>query len=87
MREYIVVAIVAVNVLTFFLFGLDKWRARKGRWRVPEAHLLLLAAATGAVGAWCAVSTFRNKSRKVSFQLKLVLATAVNGLWIWLLLR
>jgi len=87
MKEFILGAIVAVNLMAFFLFGIDKWKARTGRRRVPEARLLLLAGATGALGAWCGMSVFRHKSRKVSFRWKLVLATLVNGLWIWLWLR
>lgn len=60
--------LLAVNVLTFVVFGLDKWKARQGRWRVPEATLLGLAAVGGSVGAWLAMRLFRHKTQKKKFR-------------------
>ena len=53
-------ALVAVNLVTFGAFGIDKWMARKGRRCIPEARLLLLAWATGMFGAWVGMSVFRH---------------------------
>ena len=58
----------AVNVLTFVVYGVDKWKARHGRWRVPEAFLLGLAAVGGSVGAWLAMQLFRHKTQKKKFR-------------------
>ena len=55
-------------MLTFVVFGLDKWKARQGRWRVPEATLLGLAAVGGSVGAWLAMRLFRHKTQKKKFR-------------------
>ena len=60
--------LLAVNVLTFVVFGVDKWKARRGRWRVPEATLLGLAAVGGSVGAWLAMRLFRHKTQKKKFR-------------------
>lgn len=57
-----------MNVLTFVVFGLDKWKARRGRWRVPESTLLVLAALGGSVGAWLAMQLFRHKTQKKKFR-------------------
>lgn len=76
--------IAAINLLTFAVWGFDKYRARTGGWRVPETNLLLLCALTGCIGAWVGVSVFRHKTQKTAFRIKLVLATAVNLLWVWL---
>lgn len=84
MLAFVVWFVVAVNLLTFLVWGFDKRRARVGGWRVPEAHLLLLCALTGCIGAWGGVSVFRHKTQKTSFRFKLWLATLFNLLWLWL---
>lgn len=60
--------ILVVNVLTFIVYGVDKGKARRGRWRVPEATLLGLAALGGSVGAWLAMQLFRHKTQKKKFR-------------------
>lgn len=86
MLQPLLIAIAAVNVVTFLVFGLDKWKARRGARRVPEAWLLWLTFATGLFGAWIAMSVFRHKTRKTSFRLKMVLVSIVNVAWLvaWL---
>ncbi len=88
MVEPILVAVLIVNLVTFLAFGWDKWMARRGSWRTPEARLLLLAFATGIVGAWWGMSVFRHKTRKASFRLKMIAVTILNPawllLWLWL---
>ena len=62
-----IVCLVFINVITFFIYGSDKHRAKKNRWRIPEKTLILLAAAGGSVGAWLAMRMFRHKTRKPVF--------------------
>ncbi len=42
--DLVLVLLLLLNALTFVVYGVDKWRARGGRWRIPERTLLLLAA-------------------------------------------
>jgi len=49
--RYIMWYLLAINIVTFFLYGIDKQKARKKRWRIPEATLLSMAALGGSVGA------------------------------------
>ena len=51
--------LLIVNAVTFLVFGIDKKRAKKEQWRVPERTLLLLALA--------GMYTFRHKTRKIKF--------------------
>ena len=60
--------LLAVNVLTFVVFGVDERKARQGRWRVPEATLLGLTALGGSIGAWLAMQLFRHKTQKKKFR-------------------
>ena len=84
MLGWIYGAVAVVNAVTFCMFGYDKVRARGGRRRVPEATLLWACFATGVVGGWVAMTTFRHKTRKTSFRIKMILVTLVNPLWLLL---
>ena len=68
MRMMLIYYLLAVNVLTFIVYGVDKWKAQRGRWRVPEATLMGLAALGGSVGAWLAMQLFRHKTQKKKFR-------------------
>lgn len=79
-----VIALVAVNVLAFLLFGVDKGLAKAGRRRVPEAQLILLGGLAGGLGAWLAMALFRHKTQKRGFQFFLALTTALGVAgWGW----
>lgn len=43
MRGILIIYFVGINLVTFLLYGVDKWKARKGRWRIPEDSLIWLA--------------------------------------------
>ena len=60
--------LLAVNLLTFISYGIDKWKARRNRWRIPEATLLLLAALGGSIGALLAMKMFRHKTQHKKFR-------------------
>lgn len=68
MRMMLIYYLLAVNVLTFIVYGVDKWKACRGHWRVPEATLMGLAALGGSVGAWLAMQLFHHKTQKKKFR-------------------
>ena len=59
--------LLIMNFLTWVIYGLDKGRAKSGKWRIPERTLLILAAIGGAVGALIGMLMFRHKTRKAKF--------------------
>ena len=61
-------AAIALNLLTFVVYALDKGAAQSGQWRVSEKNLHLLALAGGWPGAWVAQQTLRHKSSKAEFR-------------------
>ena len=65
----LIIYLIAINILTFLIFGIDKWKARKGKWRIPEATLIGLAIAGGSIGALLGMSLFRHKTQKRKFNL------------------
>ena len=59
---------VCVNVLTFLVYGIDKWQARQGKWRISEATLLLFAVIGGSIGAWLGMRVWRHKTMHKKFK-------------------
>ena len=66
--ELLLYYFVCVNVLTFFVYGIDKWQARQGKWRISEATLLLFAVIGGSIGAWLGMSVWRHKTMHKKFK-------------------
>ena len=60
--------LIAISVVTFLAFGIDKWKARTGRWRISEATLLSLALIGGAAGAWIGMTVFHHKTLHKKFK-------------------
>ena len=69
-------ALIALNLVTFAMFGIDKAKAETGAWRVAESTLLMLALLGGTLGAYAGRALFRHKTRKQPFGANL-LAIAV----------
>lgn len=59
--------LAVINFVTWVAYGLDKGRAKAGKWRIPERTLLLLSLAGGSLGALAAMLMFRHKTRKAKF--------------------
>ena len=58
-----------INAITFAVYGADKRRARKDRWRVPERTLFLLAVLGGSLGALLGMHVFHHKTKHWYFRL------------------
>ena len=63
----ITIALIAINLIAFAAFGLDKAKARRGQYRIAESTLLLFAFLGGTIGAYAGRSLFRHKTRKQPF--------------------
>ena len=75
-----------VNITTFVVYGIDKLKASKGWWRIPESTLLLLAVVGGSMGAWCGVRVWHHKTlhKKFKYGIPLILAIQI-GLLLYLI--
>lgn len=63
----IIIYIVLINLFTFFMMWLDKRKAIKGKWRIPETTLLFLVLLGGGIGGIAGMYIFRHKTQKAKF--------------------
>ena len=74
--------LIGINLFTFVLYGLDKYKAVHGLWRVSERVLLLAALLGGAFSALFSMFFFHHKTRKARFLLFIPLSTILWGILI-----
>ncbi|MBM6662045.1 DUF1294 domain-containing protein [Marseilla massiliensis] len=60
--------LIAINIATFFVYGIDKWKARRSKWRIPESTLLTLAVLGGSIGAFIGMRTWYHKTMHNKFK-------------------
>lgn len=91
MRELVhsrlLVVFLLLNLVSFLLFGLDKWKAMHGRWRIPESTLLLSAALGGSTGAFLGMKMFHHKTRKAKFYLGVPALWIIQVILLWYLMH
>ena len=68
MTQLVVTFLLVINIVAFFAFGTDKWKAKKGKWRIPESTLMLLALVGGSIGAWCGMRVWHHKTMHTKFR-------------------
>ena len=78
-RQLILIYLIAINVVTFFLYGIDKWKAKRSKWRISEATLLGLAVIGGSIGAWLGMKVWHHKTmhKKYKYGLPLILIVQI----------
>lgn len=75
---HLTIYLLAINILTYGLYWLDKREARRGGWRIPEATLLIAGLIGGTVGGFAAQRIVRHKNRKTRFQLAFWAVTVIQ---------
>jgi uncharacterized membrane protein YsdA (DUF1294 family) len=60
--------VLILNFVTMLVYGIDKFKAKKGKWRIPESTLLLLAVLGGSIGAWLGMRVWRHKTQHKKFK-------------------
>ena len=85
-EQLIFIYLVAINVVTFFMYGIDKWKAKRSKWRIREATLLGMAVIGGSIGAWLGMRVWHHKTMHKKFQLGIPLIIVVQiALVIWII--
>ena len=65
--------LAAINIFAFFLYGIDKWKARHDKWRVTEARLLSISLLGGSLGAFLGMKVWHHKTQQNKFRFGLPL--------------
>ena len=68
MRFFLLYMLI-INAAGFLLMLIDKWKARKNRWRIHESTLMLVAALGGSIGSLLGMYTVRHKTQHLKFTL------------------
>ena len=84
MLSILLIYLAIINVFTFFVYGIDKWKAKRAKWRIPESTLLGMATLGGSIGAWLGMKTWHHKTlhNKFKFGIPLILCAQI-ALLIW----
>ncbi len=75
-------AMVAMSLVAFCAMGLDKFKARRGAWRIPERVLFVLAFLLGAPGAYAGMMVFRHKTQHRRFAVGLPVLSAAQIIFV-----
>ena len=60
--------LIFINIVTFLVYGIDKWKAKQGSWRISEATLLMLAVIGGTIGALFGMQVWHHKTMHLKFK-------------------
>ena len=74
----ILLYLAAINIVAFFLYGIDKWKARHDKWRITEARLLSVALLGGSVGALLGMKVWHHKTQHPKFRIGLPLILCLH---------
>ena len=78
--------LLAINAVTFIIYGIDKYKAKHAKWRISEATLILLAVIGGSIGAWCGMKVWHHKTmhKKFKYGVPVILLLQV-ALTVWII--
>ena len=84
--KYVAIALAAWNLVVFCVYGLDKDKAKKDKWRIPEKTLLLLAFFFGGLGAFLGMRVFHHKTKHRLFTIGVPVCLLLNIAALYVLL-
>jgi len=74
----LIIALAVWNIIVMLLFGIDKLKAKKGKWRVSENTLVLCAFCAGSLGALFGMILFSHKTQNMKFKLLMPIAFVLH---------
>ena len=85
--KFLILYLLLINAAGFLLMLIDKYKAKKNLWRIPEATLMLVAALGGSIGSLFGMYTVRHKTKHLKFVLGIPAILIVQGCLFYFLFR
>lgn len=79
LQKYLWIYLVAVSIISFISYGIDKIKAKRNKWRIPEKFLLGLSLIGGFAGSFIGMQTFRHKTKHWYFYAVIIISVALWG--------
>ncbi len=80
MKNYLLI----INIITFIIYGIDKYKSIKHKYRISEKTLIILAILGGSFGAFLGMITFHHKTQKKKF---IILIPIILLIWVYILIN
>lgn len=85
--KFLTLYFIIMFIITFLLMYIDKNRAIKGQWRIPEATLINLSILGGGIGTYMGMYIFRHKTRHPKFTIFIPITIILNLFLYYILLK
>ncbi len=83
--SYLYYYFITINVINFLLFAIDKQKAKRNQWRIPEAWLFFISLIGGSLGGIISMNIFKHKTSKIGFAIGMPFLLIINFLgWFYL---
>ena len=66
-KQNIIIYLIIINIIGFLVMYIDKQKAKKGKWRIPEKTIFIITVLGGGIGTTAGMYTFRHKTQKIAF--------------------
>ena len=76
--------LIIINIITFIIYGIDKYKSIKHKYRISENTLIILPILGGPIGALFGMITFHHKTKKKKF---IILIPILLLIWTWILIK
>ena len=76
--KIILLYLFAINIVAFFAFGIDKLKAKRDKWRIPESTVLSMAVLGGSIGALAGMKVWRHKTLHDKFRIGIPVIIALQ---------
>jgi len=75
--------LITINIITFIIYGIDKYKSIKHKYRISENTLIILALIGGALGAFLGMISFHHKTKKKKF----IIIPIIMLIWVYILIN